>query len=551
MRVSTQATAIGFVSLLSVLAACSSNRTVYVTHGTDADGGDGTGASGTNADGTSDNSDGTSDNGTSVPKTVTSKLAPDVTISEVAVFQAVKSTIAKAQKVATPGVPLVAARSALVRAYVTPASGFNSRSLKAVLSLVDKDGKALKAVTDTKTISSASSEASLDSTFNFEVPGDALPLGVTYSVAVVDESADPVADGTDSPARFPTDGTTTDLPVQAAGSSVKIVIVPVKYTADGSGRLPDTSASQLALDHDEAWSMYPVPEIDISVRSQPFTWSTAVKGSGQGWSELLQALSDLREQDGVADDVYYWGAFAAAASEQAFCGNGCVAGLSSVVTDPSDAYFRASIGVGYHGETSAETMAHEIGHAHGRSHSPCSDFGSIDGVDPNYPHQNAVLGAWGYDMINKVLIEPSSARDFMAYCTPTWVSDYTYQGLFQRISTLNKGKPLPATTGTTGSSSSNSGALPAGAGAVPSSFQVVTIGADGPASFGKEVKIRRAPTAEPREVQLLDATGKVIATVKGIFSAFDHLPGGTLLVPNTGVTYAGIHVVGFARNLMR
>ncbi|MFO0674629.1 MAG: hypothetical protein U0235_34290 [Polyangiaceae bacterium] len=524
---------LGVIGLLLV-AACSGGGGTYIS-------GPGAGSSG--GAGSSDkdpNSTLPGDEGSSVPKSVTAKLAGDLAITEVALFQGLKATIAKSGNAATPSIPLVAARDALVRVYVKPASGYKARSLKAVLSLLDGDGKPLKAISDTKKLSSASTDGNAESTFNFTVPGQYLPLGVQYSVAVTDENADPVADGTDSSARFPTDGTSADLGVKSAGPSLKIVIVPVKYTADGSGRLPDTSAAQLQIDRDVAFARYPVPNVEVTVR-QPFTWGSTVKGSGQGWSELLQALADLRERDGVDDDVYYWGAFNAAPSEAQFCGGGCVAGLSTVVSDPRDAYFRASIGVGFHGESAAETMAHEVGHAHGRNHAPCSDFGSIDGVDPAFPssgHPDATLGTWAYDLVNQSFIAPTDAHDMMSYCSPTFVSDYTYKGLFDRLSTVNKGKALPAAPAA-GSSSSNREA-----------FQFVTIGADGPESFGKIVTPRRAPIGEPREVQLLDAKGAVKATVRGSYFAFDHLPGGFVMIPQT-TPYAAIRVSGYSRVLTK
>ncbi len=483
--------------------------------------------------------------GVTLPKSVTSRLAQDLTVTEVALFQGVKATLAKDGAKVAAGVPLVATRDALVRAYVKPAAGYKARELKAVLSVVDGDDKPLKALTDTKTLKSASTDASLASTFNFRVPGDSLPLGAKFSVAITDEAADEVKDGVDSEARYPADGSLASFGLVSAGPSLRIVIVPVKYTADGSGRLPDTSQTQLDINRDALWSQYPIPSVDITVRSAPFTWSKPVKGNGTGWGELLQAMADLREQDGADDDVYYWGAFSAASSKQAFCGGGCVAGLSTLVSDPRNAYFRASIGMGYGGADSAGTMVHEIGHAHGRSHAPCSDFGSIDGVDPSFPHQGGALGAWGYDLTKDKLISPSSAADFMGYCEPTWVSDYTYKGLFTRLATVNKGKPL-APTITPGSNTGNGARGVRGA-----QFQFVTLGADGPSAFGSVVTIKAPPSGEAREVQLLDEAGKVLRTVRADYFPFDHLPGGSLLVPESGVAYHSLRVAGFSRTLSR
>lgn len=530
---------LGVLGFAVALGACSGGGGGSI--GTPTGGaGDGTTTPGgeTPTDGTT-----TVDDGKTVPKSVTEKLAADVSISSVDVYQAVKVTIAKDGSSVTPKLPLVAARDALIRVAVKPGEGFESRTLKGILRVVDQDGKALKAITDEKTIKAASTDASLASTFNFRVPGDALPLGAKLAVAITDDQAKPVAEGTESTARFPQDGTEGEIGLQSAGPSVKIVIVPIKYAADGSGRMPDTSQSQLDLNRDAMWSQYPVPAVDISVRA-PWTWSKAVKGNGTGWSELLQALVDLREQDGVDDDVYYWGAFSAASSQQQFCGSGCVMGLSTLVSDPRNAYFRASIGVGFSGPQSAETLVHEIGHAHGRNHAPCSDFGQIDGVDPKFPYSTGSIGVWGYDMVSDKLKNPSNTADFMGYCDGTWVSDYTYKALFDRIATVNKGKP-PTTV------SNGSGAGGAGSFQASSAYQFVTMGLEGPMSFGKEVSIRKAPVGEPREVQLLDEKGAVVSVVRGDYFAYDHLDGGSLLFPTPKVGYKSIKVAGFARTLAR
>jgi hypothetical protein len=527
---------LGVLGVMATMVACSGGGGTFIVGA----GGSGPAPGDAPSASASDDDSAAKDDGKTVPASVTAKLATDLTISEIAVFQGVKATIVKGTAKATPGVPLVAQRDALVRVYVKPSSSYEPRSLKAVLRLVDADGTPLKAITDTKKLSAASTDESLASTFDFEVPGSSLPLGVQFAVAITDETADPIDEGEDSHARYPADGSETSLGVKSSGPSLRIVIVPIKYAADGSGRLPDTGAAQLQLDRDVTWAMYPIPKVDITVRSQPYVWNRTVSGSGQGWSELLQSLVDLREQDGADDDVYYWGAFASASSQQAFCGGGCVLGLSTVVSDPRNAYFRASIGVGYHGSDSAETMAHEIGHAHGRDHAPCSDFGQIDGVDPSFPHQGAELGAWGYDLVHQTLMDPVENRDFMGYCHPAWISDYTYQGLFDRLSAVNKGKPLPPVDDSSGSG-----------GASGAAYQFVTIGADGPASFGKHVRVRSPLHGAPREVQLLDANGKTKRVVRGDFFAFDHLPGGLLMIPDDGAPYAGVRVNGYRRTLTR
>ena len=122
-------------------------------------------------------------------------------------------------------------------------------------------------------------------------------------------------------------------------------------------------------------------------------------------------------------------------------------GLSTVVDSPNTSFLRASVGVGYPGEDSANTAAHEVGHAHGREHAPC---GGAQGVDPQFPYSGGVIGSWGYDILAKTFLSPTKGHDMMSYCPNEWVSDYTYSALFDRIAALN-GNPASGATGTTSS----------------------------------------------------------------------------------------------------
>ena len=72
---------------------------------------------------------------------------------------------------------------------------------------------------------------------------------------------------------------------------------------------------------------------------------------------------------------------------------------------------------------------HEIGHNLGRSHAPC---GGAGGPDPNYPYGGASIGQYGTDIQgnNVAFYSPTSHVDMMSYCAPEWISDYTYEALY-------------------------------------------------------------------------------------------------------------------------
>ncbi len=153
---------------------------------------------------------------------------------------------------------------------------------------------------------------------------------------------------------------------------------------------------------------------------------------------MLSWRQDDVKNGAASDDEYYYGVFMPSSSFFSYCQQGCVAGLSSGSVNPNDTFLRGSIGLGYPGEYSAGTFVHETGHAHGRLHAPCAPGGQIQGIDPAFPYGNGGIGAWGYDLVDHQLIDPgSSVRDMMGYCDPTWISDYTYTALFNRIAVVN------------------------------------------------------------------------------------------------------------------
>jgi hypothetical protein len=86
------------------------------------------------------------------------------------------------------------------------------------------------------------------------------------------------------------------------------------------------------------------------------------------------------------------------------------------------------VGVRYNNANSSGRLAaHEIGHNFGRYHAPC---GGPSGIDQNYPYANASIGHYGLDTSNMTVWSPDSTKDLMSYCSPKWLSDYTYIGLY-------------------------------------------------------------------------------------------------------------------------
>jgi len=464
-------------------------------------------------------------------------LVKGLAISSVAVFQAVKVPVVTdgaAVGKAARNAPVVTGRPALVRVYVTKGAGYAGGAVTAELRLVDGTAR-LPVLKDTKTITNDSTDAVIASTFNFEVPETSLPAGVTYQVLLTAANGEVPKGAAD--ARFPKDGGVQALENEASGT-LKIVVVPVQYNADGSGRLPDVSAAQLDLFKQVFTARYPATEIQITARA-PWSYASAISANGSGFSAVLSAITKLRKADAAAPDVYYYGAFAPKSSFRSFCGGGCVTGLSTVVDSANTSFLRASVGVGFTGEDAANTAAHEVGHAHGREHAPC---GGAQGTDPDFPYTGGGIGVWGYNILDKTLLSPTKGKDMMGYCPNEWVSDYTFKALFDRIAAVNGGKP---SAGTGAAQSAQAPSTPGEA--APQTYRMATVEGDGSVAWTGDVELTEAPSSgHARVATFVSAAGQTLGTDTAHFYPYDHLAGGVLVVPQaprSAVAAGGIETV--------
>lgn len=105
----------------------------------------------------------------------------DVALREVALYQAVKVTLARDGAAIAASAPIIAGRDALLRVFLEPRAGYVPREVIARVQL--GDGPPLEA---RATITSTSTDAELASTLNVTIPGDRISPGVPLSVGVYD-----------------------------------------------------------------------------------------------------------------------------------------------------------------------------------------------------------------------------------------------------------------------------------------------------------------------------------------------------------------------------
>ena len=424
--------------------------------------------------------------------------AQGVAISQIAIYQAVKRVLMLNGAAPASKVPIVGNRPALVRVFAKADSTYDGSPVTARLDL--GNGAPIEVQV---TVKGTPSDGSIGSTINFDVPAALIVPGMTYRVDLLQPPAHSM--GNNPGASYPATGS-SPIPAQSTGKSLKIKLIPVTYGADGSNRKPDTSAGQLQAYKDEFFKMYPVADVEILIHPA-FAWNNSVDPNGNGWGELLGAIGDLRQSDNAPSDVYYFGIFSPSSDVNQYCGGGCVAGLGNI-GGPSDSYARAAIGLGFSGDIATETAVHEIGHTHGRQHSPC---GGAQGTDPAYPYAGASIGVWGYDLTTKQLLSPNNTTDVMGYCQPVWVSDFTYKALFDRMKFVNNANIVYAPE------------------LLERTYQRARIDGDGNLTWMKDVLIHTPPSAEPQSLTVQSDLGD--SPVEAQFYPYDHLPGGVLVWP--------------------
>jgi hypothetical protein len=364
-------------------------------------------------------------------------LASGVTLDGLALFQGVRVELARAGVTATTrNAPILAGRDAVVRAYVSATS--YPRTITGELEV--REGARVVAVhTASATLARASDDADASSVLAFELPAAEVTSGASLLVRLVDPAGE--SPGASHPARLPRDGSALALGAEDDGEGLHLVIVPMRWDSDGSGRLPDVSDAWLMQVRALLTALYPIVDLRIDVH-EVVPWSGGTTWSGSAdFGDINSALLDLRMSDRAPQSAYYYGLVAPDVDFDSYCGGSCVTGQSYVTDAPEDGDFRVGSGVGFGTEDSAWTLAHEVGHEHGRYHAPCD----TSGADADYPYDGGEIGVWGYDPRTRRFQPPSSTYDFMGYCDPQWISDYTWSAMFERTLAVSALAARPST----------------------------------------------------------------------------------------------------------
>ncbi|MEO8031455.1 MAG: M66 family metalloprotease [Gemmatimonadota bacterium] len=338
----------------------------------------------------------------------------DFTIPSIRLFQSVQN--------AGDNVPMVANRAVFVQIYGVANQG-NSTLVKVRVHLYHNG-----ILTDSLTLAGPSAvptsadPGSLTASWNFIIPAIKVTAGLSLD-AVIDPD-DQFGEASEINNRF-TVSAQPFAPTIVTVPTVKVTLVPV-HQSSGSGTVTTGTAGNYT---DLARDLYPISTLTTSVRAAFTTQAPVLQSNDDNgaWGQILSEINALRVSD--HSPATYYGVVHPGY-------NSGIAGLGYVGLPAAIGWDKGS-GVG-------GVAAHELGHTFGRQHAPC---GGPSGVDGSYPYANASIGVWGYDQSANQLKDPSTTVDLMSYCSPDWISDYTYLGVLSHLmasSSVHSDESVPA-----------------------------------------------------------------------------------------------------------
>ena len=339
---------------------------------------------------------------------IISTPAIDLNISNIIITQGIQT--------ATNSVPLVKDRPALVRIFANTdeAAGVNNVSVTLTGS---RNGTPFDTVTiGPKTVPETATEAVYNSTFNIVLPASWLSGTVTFT-AVVDstESFTEQDEGNNTFTRTKAFNNVPDL---------SVTVVPIDYSHQGGNDPGFYTGDRVDYISDWIRRIYPVANVNVTIRSANYPFSGNLE-NGSAWGTLLDNVTTLKQIDlgsVYVPELYYGFIPIKDGGDQWFFSG--IAGIGWV-----GGGLRSSLGLNLGNNGSTGSLAgHEIGHNLGRDHAPCNVSG-----DPSYPYSGASIGHYGVDNIgagSPTLLSPTGYVDMMSYCAPVWISDYTYEALY-------------------------------------------------------------------------------------------------------------------------
>jgi hypothetical protein len=449
--------------------------------------------------------------------------ACNLQLAALAIYQTVQIRLfAEGAVVQDRNAPVIVGRQAVFQAVLRYGGAARSANLAGRLTLTSAEGT--HAVAASLRLAKDSDQEDPATTLNFNVPGVHIRPDTKVRLELDLGATCPGGGKASAPPGGPIDLAALDT------GSLQLKLIPIIYQADGSDRGPDISAAQIRAFQDLLQAQYPTRDVVIEVGEPVLAGEITVDRGGDGWGDLVNGLRNLRQEEGRGTDWHYYGLISPAASFRGYCDDACVAGLSFRPLRPS-APQQVSVGIGFAGTLAAETLSHELGHQHGRAHSPspCGEA-DPDDVDRAFPYANGSIGVPGIDVRNGTLV-PSTIKDMMGYCNPTWISDFTYEELARRRTQIAR----------------DAGARLVDAAALTAPHRSAVVTAGGRLSLGHLVSPGQSPVGEPEVARVLDRHGRLIEEIVVYRAWLEHGAGFVLDLPEPEGHWAWLQLAGSPR----
>jgi len=255
-------------------------------------------------------------------------------------------------------------------------------------------------------IPQSTSQSDYNSSINMQLPADWLSGTVDLTVRIDPDNR--IAESNESNNVVTLRLAFTPVP------PLRIKIVPIRYTHTLNG----ITYPAPTLDTISSWisRVYPISQVDISWHAA-YSFTGNLKNTSD-WQKLLDEITALKSSEGAPSSQVYYGLIPVSNGSSTWF-NGGVAGIGWVNS-------RTAIGLNT-SSSAGQIAAHEVGHNLGMWHAPC---GNASGVDPEFPYTTGSIGTYGLDVLSGIVYAPESTRDLMSYCSPKWISDYTYKKLY-------------------------------------------------------------------------------------------------------------------------
>lgn len=335
--------------------------------------------------------------------------------------------------------PLPKGRDTAFRIYVdVEDDGWVSREIEARMTVTQLDGRE-SMYAEKGEISGDSSPTSLQSNILIGVVAEDIQLGADFQIELYEAGGDYDALPEAATAPLAIDDGPGQIGIEGSEQSMKVVIVPIEYSFGGCQASTDLDEAALQPYSDAMYQQNPLETLQIEVIDPIQVTDLDLTDSGDFFS-LLNRIVQYRSQLGLDPNVYMYGLF----DNCGACigdGGGCLLGVAPGTPGATqgEAGQRAAIGVRYlsGSEVGIETFVHEIGHTQGRQHIACPGAQSA-GPDPSFPHDDGSIGVWGFGVRDFSIRNASNHKDYMSYCSPTWVSDWQWSATFARIKSLTE-----------------------------------------------------------------------------------------------------------------